>query len=402
MSPERTNWAAVAFGLSLAWFAAFQMFKLPPVLPLLIADYGYGLVLAGGFMSIYAVAGLLLSFGAGQRIARGGWRRPLLGALAVMACGNLLALVWPASGWVMLAARTLEGVGFAVLAVIGPTLANRQAHARHLPLVIGATAAWIPIGQLVAAFLAPVLLTLQGWQSLWLLGLLGCLLFGLWSLRLPHEEEEGQPAPPGTETAGQSPPHPAASQDRRPLYLAAGLFFLWAGQYFAYMTWLPEYLVTVHGLDLDQALLGYSLPVSLLILFTLLTGLMLRLGVPLGLLLIVSIALQVGVWWLIPVSLEGWRGIASLVIYGIGAGITPTCLFAMPSVLAGQGRDAALAFGVIMTGRNLGVLGGPILLAEVLRASGSWDLASPVFGTVTTVALAIGAALALLLPPRRR
>ena len=61
MSPDRTNWAAVAFGLSLAWFAAFQMFKLPPVLPLLLETYGYDLVLAGGFMSIYAAVGLLVS-----------------------------------------------------------------------------------------------------------------------------------------------------------------------------------------------------------------------------------------------------------------------------------------------------------------------------------------------------
>lgn len=401
MSPERTNWAAVAFGLSLAWFAAFQMFKLPPVLPVLIADYGYGLILAGGFMSIYAVAGLLLSFGFSRRIERSGWRRPLLGALAVMACGNALALLWPSSGWIMLGARTLEGIGFAVLAIIGPTLANRQAHARHLPLVIGATAAWIPIGQLAAAFLAPQALALQGWQSLWLLGLLGCLLFGLWSLRLPQEEESRNPSRRAAEH-GAGTPDPAERRARRLLYLAAGLFFLWAGQYFAYMTWLPEYLVSVQGLDLSDALLGYSLPVSLLIVFTLVTGLMLRLGVPLGPLLVGSIALQVGVWWLIPVSLEGWRGIASLVVYGIGAGITPTCLFAMPSVAAGRARAAASAFGIIMTGRNLGVLSGPILLAEVLRVSGSWDLASPVFGTVTAMALAIAACLAVLLPARGR
>jgi MFS family permease len=140
MSSDRTNWAAVAFGLSLAWFAAFQMFKLPPVLPLLLETYGYDLVLAGGFMSVYAVAGLLLSLGFGRRIERSGWHRPLLGALAVLACGNILGLIWPQSGWILLVARALEGIGFAVLAIIGPTLANRQAAARHLPIVIGATA----------------------------------------------------------------------------------------------------------------------------------------------------------------------------------------------------------------------------------------------------------------------
>jgi hypothetical protein len=47
-----------------------------------------------------------------------------------------------------------------------------------------------------------------------------------------------------------------------------------------------------------------------------------------------------------------------------------------------------------MTGRNVGVLFGPILLAETLRTSGSWALASPVFGTVTALALLSGAYLA--------
>ncbi len=388
MSPDRTNWATVAFGLSLAWFAAFQMFKLPPVLPMLLEAYGYDLVLAGGFMSVYAVAGLLLSFGFGRRIERGGWHRPLLGALAVLACGNLLGLIWPQSGWIMLVARALEGGGFAVLAIIGPTLANRQAEARHLPIVIGATAAWIPIGQLVAVLLAPAALALQGWQSLWGLSLLGCLLFAAWSLRIPKDS-----AAPETRSTDTDTPQ-TRRRSRRILVLTAGLFCLWAGQYFAFMTWLPEYLVAAHGLGLTAALAGYSLPVGLLILFNMVTGVLLRYGVSLGFLLVGSLALQVAVWWLSSLGLEGWSGLAALVVYGIGAGITPACLFTMPSRAAGQGRAAASAFGIIMTGRNVGVLIGPILLAETLRMSESWALASPVFGTVTTLALLSGLYLA--------
>jgi len=391
MSPDRTNWATVAFGLSLGWFAAFQMFKLPPVLPVLLEAYGYDLVLAGGFMSVYAVAGLLLSFGFGRRIERSGWHRPLLGALAVLACGNVVGLLWPQSGWVMLVARALEGVGFAVLAIIGPTLANRQAEARHLPIVIGATGAWIPVGQLVAVLLAPTALALQGWQSLWGLSLLGCLLFAAWSLRIPKDS-----AAPETRSTDTHTPQ-TRRRSRRILVLTAGLFCLWAGQYFAFMTWLPEYLVAAHGLGLTAALAGYSLPVGLLILFNLVTGVLLRAGVSLGFLLVGSLALQVAVWWLSSLGLEGWGGLAALVVYGIGAGITPACLFAMPSRAAGQGRAAASAFGIIMTGRNVGVLFGPILLAEALRTSGSWALASPVFGTVTTLALLSGLYLAVQL-----
>ena len=58
--------SGIAYGLALAWFAAYQQFKLPVVLPVLLADYGYDRTLAGSFMSIYAVAGLALSMPFGR------------------------------------------------------------------------------------------------------------------------------------------------------------------------------------------------------------------------------------------------------------------------------------------------------------------------------------------------
>jgi hypothetical protein len=65
-----TDWAGVALGLAVASLAAFQMLKLAPALPVMIADYGYSRVLAGAMMSVYAVAALLLSLAAGGLLAR--------------------------------------------------------------------------------------------------------------------------------------------------------------------------------------------------------------------------------------------------------------------------------------------------------------------------------------------
>ena len=62
-----------------------------------------------------------------------------------------------------------------------------------------------------------------------------------------------------------------------------------------------------------------------------------------------------------------------------------------------SGRAVAPALGIIMTGRNLGVLIGPMLLAQAFKATGTWDLAAPIFGTVTTLALALGIYLAISL-----
>ncbi len=407
MSSSRSNWTGVAFGLTLACFAAYQQFKLPPALPVLLETYDYDRTLAGAFMSVYAVAGLLLSMLFGRLLARRGAVGPILGALGLSVAGSGLILALPESGWLVLLGRALEGIGFAFLAICGHLLANANAPVRHLPLVVGMTAAWIPVGQLAAMLLAPFGFAWLGWQSLWIVAVLGALALAAWTLALRGSGAVELPA--AEEAPAQAPaqaPVPALTgaltgARRLQLVIAAGVFMLWSSQYFAYMTWLPQYLVEVHGLSVSMAVAGNMVPVAVLIVTTVLVGMVLRAGVPVGPLLACGLATQAAIWWLIPVTGGGLGGAVSLVAYGIAAGICPTCLFAMPSVIVGQGRVAAPAFGIIMTGRNFGVLIGPVLLAQAFKFTGAWDVATPIFGTVTSVALGLGIWLAISLAGAR-
>ena len=388
MSTSRSNWTGIAFGLALACFAAYQQFKLPPALPVLLETYRYDRTLAGAFMSVYAVAGLAFSLLFGRLLERKGAVGPTLVALALSMVGTGLILALPESGWTVLLGRALEGVGFAFLAICGMLLANANASARHLPLVVGMTAAWIPVGQLAAMLLAPIAFAWHGWQLLWIVALIGALALAAWTLALRGSgavDPPAEPAPPGP---GPGPANTGAA--RLKLAIAAGIFMLWSSQYFAYMTWLPQYLVEVHGLSVSMAVAANMIPVAVLIAATVLVGMVLRAGVPVGPLLVCGLATQAAIWWLVPVTGAGVGGVVSLIFYGIAAGICPTCLFAMPSIIVGRGRVAAPAFGIIMTGRNIGVLIGPVLLAQAFEATGAWDLAAPIFGTVTSLAFGLG------------
>ncbi|HMA14895.1 MAG TPA: hypothetical protein VKP12_08935, partial [Kiloniellaceae bacterium] len=60
--------------------------------------------------------------------------------------------------------------------------------------------------------------------------------------------------------------------------------------------------------------------------------------------------------------------------------------------------EAARAFGVTMTGRNLGVLGGPLLLALAVELSGGWFAGSLLVAAWTTAAAGLSAALLALVP----
>ena len=87
--------AGIAFGIGIACFAAYQQFKLPVVLPVLFARYDYDRTLAGACMSVYALAGLLLSLYAGRVVERRGAAAPAGVALGVMLAGSLLPLLAP-------------------------------------------------------------------------------------------------------------------------------------------------------------------------------------------------------------------------------------------------------------------------------------------------------------------
>ena len=182
--PPHSKPTLIAFGLGLAYLAAYQQFKLPPVLPVLLETYRYDRTLAGGLMSVYAVAGLLLSWGLGRSLSRQGLAGPIQIGLGLMVLGSLLTLALPAQAWMVLLGRALEGAGFAVLAIAGPVLANANASARLLPIVVGLTAAWIPVGQLGATALAPLAFAGPGWRMLWFVAIAVSLAMALWTWRL--------------------------------------------------------------------------------------------------------------------------------------------------------------------------------------------------------------------------
>src|SRR5579871_3495031 len=376
---EQTDWAGVAFGISLATLVAFQQFKLPPDLPVLLADYHWDRTLAGGMMAIYALVGLTFSIPIGHALQRRGIFHPLQAALAALLLGDLLTLAFPQNAWLVVAARGLEGAAYALGGIAGPALANRSAAPRDIGFVVGLTATWIPSGQLVATGLA---LVLPNWQDLWIAGALATCAMAAWSFALRRHAALAAPS-----AASPRRIRPT-SQQRHELYLTAAIFLLWSLQYFAYVTWLPQYLVEVVKLSVAAAEASYALPAIMIIVFNLVTGALLSRGVSLTLMLICGLLSQAAIWWLIPFTHGIVAVFVSLVAYGIGAGVTPGCLFALPATILGR-AGAPTAFGYMMSGRNTGVFLGPILLAEVTKTLGGWSAAWPVFGSTSLAAAAV-------------
>ena len=157
----------------------------------------------------------------------------------------------------------------------------------------------------------------------------------------------------------------------------------------AYMTWLPSFLVEAHGLEIGAVVLSYAVAPAIVVVFNQIGGVALARGLRLGALLVPALIMQAATWLLVPVTGVGWTGALSLLAYGASTGLVTVCLFVLPGQLAGPGLDLARGFGVLMTGRNLGVLIGPLALAPALALGGGWTIVGPLFGAVTAAALAL-------------
>ncbi len=367
-----TRWAGVAFGLTLAVLATFEHYKLPPVLPILLERYGYDPKLAGGLMAIYALLGLALSVRAGHALERLGLRL-VEAACAAIAVGCALGLAMPESGLVMLAARGFEGLGFTVLAIAGPAIAMRAAAPGQAVFVAGISAAWVPIGQLLANAIAYPFAAAGSWQWVWWVALGAALAVLAWTRAA---------GPRGFTLSAGAAGTAASAAERRALVLASLVYLLWAGQYISFVGWLNVYLVTGLGLGADQAIGAASLVPFAVLVLNLATGWAMRAGLPLAPVFVGSIAIEAAVWFAVP-WLDGAAGLVGLVLYGVCCGMTPVCLFAMPGIVMGHKGAGAAAFGVLMRGRNFGVLAGPLLLPLVVERFGGWDAVWPLYGALT-------------------
>ena len=391
---QTSDWGGIWLGLAVSSLAAFQMLKLPPALPLLIDAYGYDRVTAGGLVSIYALSGLVLSVAAGGAVAR----RPALvvsGALGLFILGNLITLIWPHLAWLNLAARALEGLSYAVFALAGPAIANRCAAEKDLSMVAGIMAIWVPVGQILALAVGFLTFEAHSWRPVWWVSLVLTAAIALW-IRGCWATVRDTLAGLATQKADDGP----SVKERRILWFSSLVFAIWGGQYIAFMTWLPDYMVETFHVGADDAAAANALSVIGVLISGLGTGWLLRRGVPLGALFAGATLIQASVWFLAP-HLGSWAGLAAIAAYGFVAGAPPTCLFAVPGRLLGGDGAGPVAFAPLMTGRNLGIFGAPILAGWLIGTSG-WPALATTFAAITVLATATGLVMATAVAHNRR
>ena len=167
-TPERQKstspWVILLVVLLTGMAGPINYYKVPPLMPFLMAAFHLSGGVAGFLMSVFAVVGIILSIPAGFILHKLGYRLTGLMAVGWVAAGAGLGAL--ATGSVaLLSTRLMEGVGLNLLAVVSPTIVALHFEGRRRAIGVSIWNAWYPLGSTVTFLIAPFLAFHWGWRS---------------------------------------------------------------------------------------------------------------------------------------------------------------------------------------------------------------------------------------------
>lgn len=372
-----TDWRAVAVVVAAGVAASFHLGKVAIAAPQLQSGLGLSLAMLGALGGTFALLGAIGGVLAGSVVARAGARRMLVLGLVATVLGTLLA-VPSASYAVLLASRAVEGLGFVLITVAGPTVLARQVQATDRSRAMALWSCFMPTGIALAMLTGP---WFGGWRSLWIAaalasGLIAALV--LWAVPRDTRSPHG--------VLGTAPSARLAQVWRGPALALATSFLLYSLMFFALFSFLPVLLQQRMQVEASTVGLLAALASAANIAGNLAAGALLpRLGrTVLGTAAAAAMGLcALGIF--VPV-LPPWAAFALCLVFSAMGGLVPASLLSAVPQVSATPAHASLAVGLLMHGSNLGQALGPLLVGNAVDRHG-WPAAAV---CVVIAALAMG------------
>lgn len=153
---EGERWMSFCCLFFFGFTAVYSMFKVGPVITDIGASFGMGIDTAGYINSVFAIAAAVFAFPGTWIMRNVGIKISLLVTAVITLIGTVIGY-FTDSAAVFLLSRFLEGMGFGLIAVIGPNVMLRLFPPRRQGLVMGIWSNWLPVGTIIAFFSTPVL-----------------------------------------------------------------------------------------------------------------------------------------------------------------------------------------------------------------------------------------------------
>lgn len=383
-SSSSTHWRGVALVVAAGVVASLQVGKVAIAVPQLRADFGLDLSMVGWLMAMFSLLGVAGAVPVGAWVARAGDRRLVVAGLLAIAAGSTAGAL--AGGVaVLLAGRIVEGLGFVLITIAGPSVLQRMVSPGGKDLAFAIWSCFMPTGIAIALFSGSLL---DGWRGFWLgNAALAALLALLLLLGVPRSVG-GSAAPVSWHSMARDAADTAKAG--APALIAAS-FVIYSLQFFALFSFLPVLLIERMGVGMAAAGSLSAVACCVNVAGNLVAGVLLKRGVARWLLAAVASASMglsaIGIF--LPVLGAVPAFLLCLVFSGAG-GLLPATLIGTSPIVAPSARLVPMSMGLLMLGSNLGQMIGPLIVGGAVDSLG-W----PAAAVIVAVAGAMGVLLAL-------
>lgn len=353
----RKKWRILgsAFLCIVAFGVTFQ--SIPPILSLVMSELNLTHTQAGLLMSFFALPGIIVSIPAGLLADR--YSQKLIGlmALVLMACGSAMIAIG-SSFTILTLGRVVSGIGGMTICILMPQVISQWFRERELGTALGIFQTAMPVGAILSLSTLGMLAQTFTWRTgIWIsmaLSLVALVVFLLIFTPAPGRSAQNAKASESISAGMRSIGMPIWLLGMASLFVNASII--------SFLTFTPDLLQSA-GLNIITAGFYASMSMWGVVVFSPIFGLVIdKTGRKKTLMVIGSIGIAATMVW---VPRFTGAAVPLMLIFGVAQSLIPVSLFALPPEFTRPER-VGLAFGILYTGQNIGVLIGPAL-AGLLR-----------------------------------
>ncbi len=390
----KTSWPAVLILSGAGIISAFQVGKVPPLLPDIMTELDISLVYAGWILSIFNIIGVILGAFTGSFADTLGHRRLLISGLILQSAGSLLGSVAPSFAW-LLVTRFFEGLGFLAVIVSTPTLIFLAVNHRDTRTALAIWTCYLPAGACLIMLIIPALINFAGWREIWQIN--GILIIGYTLMvikvttTLAPFRTKNQPR---VMTMFKDIAKTASTAG--PLLLAL-IFTTYTLQWLAVMGFLPTLLLEKFAFSKALASVLTAIMVGVNIIGNLAAGWLLNRGARRWLLITFSCTMM-GICAIAIYDTQAGMAVnyTACILFSIFGGLIPATVLGAAPAYAPEPGLISTTMGIIIQGGHFGQVFGPIVLAALVSTTGSWETGSWFLAGVAALGIIFSLVLARL------
>ncbi len=390
---NKSPWGLVLILVGAGIVSAFQVGKVPPLLPDIQAELMINLFYAGWVLSIFNITGLILGTFTGAIADTIGHRRLLIFGIAIQAFASFAGSFAPSFN-ILITTRLFEGMGFIAVIVSAPALIFQVVKVKDAKVALSMWSCYLPAGASLVMFLIPFISRFADWRMTWqinsfLLTFYLTLLIFTTSSITPFKRENKVSIKNFINDIKTTLTSPG------PVLLAL-IFTTYALQWLAVMGFLPTLLIEKFEFSKPAASTLTAIMVGVNIIGNLAGGRLLKYGIKRWLLIAFACFVMGSCSVAIYSDATFCINYTGCILFSLIGGLIPASVLGGAPIYAPSERLIGTTTGAFIQGGQSGQVFGPIILAWLVSTTGTWSAGFWFLGGVAGLGILFSLGLAKL------